>query len=482
MKVKPPIYTGVKKFISKQRTLFTTPGHNGKVILNSRNFCKLDAASTFETDNLDTPAGYILDSEKSLRELYDTSYSYYITNGTSCGIMAMIGAVLEPGDKIIVDRASHKAVIDAIVLNRLVPVFVEREFNTDLGFFGGINPYILEGVMTAHRDAKAMYLTSPTYYGVVADIEQIADIAYRHNVLLLVDESHGAHLPFAEELPKSALYCGADMVLHNAGETLGSMSGGAILHINNPTINSDKVRRVLYTYQSPDTSNAYLCALENSIYYANNKQKQYTALIREIDRCKAIINDGTDIVWFDTGEDIHFDIYANDKTRIVINFAKIGISGAEASDILRIKYDIEPELADTYNIVLVASLFNSPHDIRRLLSGLMYIYKQFLKKRIDPIDPEIPQFSNNEIILTSEPGNTMRSPSEWVEPRDVEGRICKGMIYTYPTYCPLIIPGERITQKHLQSMDLAVDNGEKICGLSSDGKFEVVNMTFTYRF
>ena len=394
----------------------------------------------------------------------------------------MIGSVLEPGDKIIVDRACHKAVIDAIILNRLVPVFVEREFNTELGFFGGINPYILEGVMTAHRDAKAMYLTSPTYYGVVSDIAHIAELTYKHNMLLLVDESHGAHLPFANELPQSALYCGADMVLHNAGETLGSMSGGAILHVNNEYINCDKVRRVLYTYQSPDTSNAFLCALENSIYYASNKQKQYAALIREIDRCKSIINDGTDIVWFESNEDKRFEIYANDKTRIVINFAHIGISGKEASDILRGKYDIVPELADSYNVILAASLFNSTHDIRRLLSALMYIYKQFLKKHIDPINEEIPQFSNNEIVLASEPGNTMRCPSEWVEPRDVEGRICKGTIYTYPTYCPLIIPGERITQKHLQSMDLAVENGEKICGLSVEGKFEVVNMTYSYRF
>ena len=106
-----------------------------------------------------------------------------------------------------------------------------------------------------------------------------------------------------------------------------------------------------------------------------------------------------------------------------------------------------------------------------------------MKKKIPPLE-SVPvfQFSNNDIVLASEPGNTMRCPSEWVEARDVEGRICKSTIYTYPTYFPLIIPGERITRKHLQSMDMAVQNGERICGLSENGEFEVVNMTFTYRF
>ncbi len=481
--MKPPIYTGVKKFISKQRIMFTTPGHNGKVILNSRNFCKLDAASNFETDNLDTPGGYIVESEYKLAKLYDTYHSYYITNGTSCGIMAMIASVLSPGDKIIVDRACHKSVIDAITICRLVPVFVTREFNEELGFFGGIDTYNLESVMSANRDAKALFVTSPTYYGVISDVEEIADLTYKYNMLLLVDESHGAHLPFASELPKSALYCGADMVLHNAGETLGSMSGGAVLHINNETINKNKVRRIVYTYQTPDTSNAYLCALENSIYYASSRQKRYSGLINEIDRCKSVINGGTDIIWFETDEQNEHNIFANDKTRIVINFARIGLSGKEASDILRLRFGLEPEMADENNVVLVASLFNSSRDIRKLMTALIYIYKQFLKKKIGPLD-EIPvyQFSNNDIVLASEPGNTMRCPSEWVEARDVEGRICKSTIYTYPTYFPLIIPGERITRKHLQSMDLAVQNGERICGLSENGEFEVVNMTYSYMF
>lgn len=481
--MKPPIYTGVKKFISKQRIMFTTPGHNGKVILNSRNFCKLDAASNFETDNLDTPSGYILESEQKLRELYGTYYSYYITNGTSCGIMAMIGSVLSPGDKIIVDRACHKSVIDAITLCRLIPVFVTREFDEELGFFGGIDLRILEGVMYAHRDAKAVFISSPTYYGVISDVEGIAQLTYKYNMLLLADESHGAHLPFAQSIAKSALYCGADMVLHNAGETIGSMSGGALLHVNNETIDTNRVRRTVYTYQTPDTSNAYLCALENSIYYASSMQKRYTWLINEIDRCKAVINGGTDIIWFETDATNDFDIFCNDKTRIVINFARIGLTGKQASDIMRLKFGIEPEMADTNNVVLVASLFNSSRDIRKLMTSLIYIYKQFLKKKIEPTEKTpVYQFSNNDIFLVSEPGNTMRCPSEWIDASDVEGRICKSTIYTYPTYFPLIIPGERITQKHLESMDLAVENGERICGLSHDGKFEVVNTTYSYMF
>lgn len=478
--MKPPIYTGVKKYISKQRVLFTTPGHNGKVILNSKNFCRLDAASSFETDTLDTPKGYILDSEYQLMKMYKTSHSYYITNGTSCGIMAMIGSVLRPGDKIIVDRCCHKSVIDAIMLNRLIPVFVQRHYNTELGIFCGIDTYALETTLAANSDAKAIFITTPTYYGVVSDIEEIAELAYKYNMLLLTDESHGAHLPFADDLPPSSIKCGADMVLHNAGETLGSMSGGVILHVNNDTIDLNRVRSTVYTYQSPDTSNAYLCALENSIYYAQSKSKRYTKLKHEIERCSTLINDGTDIVWLTEDNLGNYADDTVDPTRIVLNFAKIGITAQEAAEFMRSK-SIEPEAAIGYNVVLVASLFNSSHDIRKLMTTIMAIYKQFLKKHIEPLTPEpaIPDI-NTDVTLACAPSGTMSAASDIVPPNAVTGRISKSCVYACPMYVPLIIPGERINEMHLADIERFTANGGYIGGLTSGGDFEVADISSAY--
>lgn len=478
---KPPIYSGVKEFISKQKILFTTPGHNGKVILNSKNFCKLDAASTFETDNMDNPKTYILDSELQLTKMYNTNYSFYITNGTSCGLMSMIGSILNPGDKIIVDRICHKAVIDAIMLNSLIPVFVDREFNEDLGFHGGINPYTLDRILSANTDARAILVTSVTHYGIVTDMNELIDLADKYNMLLLADESHGAHFPFSDAFPKSAIECGADMVLHNAGETLGSMSGGAILHVNNKNIDLDRVRQTIYTYQSPETSNAFLCALENSIYYVNNAAKKYQPLISEIDRCRGIVNDGTDIIWYDDEEKSQYSIHDCDKTRIVINFAKIGMSGKEAAALLRGKYSIEPEFAEKDNVIFVASIFNSQHDIRKLMSAIMSIYKGFLKKNKEPVNPlpYIPNITEN-ISLVCAPAKVRYCQSNWIVPGDVRGCVCKQTIYTQDTYIPLIIPGERISERHLESLDDIIDDGGTICGVAQDQKFEVVDMAYEY--
>ena len=480
--MKAPIYNEIKKYISKQKTLFTTPGHNGKVILNSKNFCKLDASSNFESDKLDIPKSYILDSEYYLMKMYNTAYSYYITNGTSCGILSMIGSVLNPGDKIIVDRDCHKAVIDAIMINRLTPVFIKREYHSELDFFGGVDLYSLESTIAFNTDAKAIYITSPNYYGVMSDIHAISELAYKNNMLLLVDESHGAHLPFSENFPLSALNCGADIVLHNTGETLGSMSGGAILHINNETIDQSRVRQTVYTYQTPETSNAYLCALENSIYYAQANAKKLCALKKEIDRCKSIVNDGTDIIWFGADEQNTHWIKDNDPTRIVLNFSKIGMSGLEAADILRNKYDIEPEAALGYNVILVASLFNSTHHIRKLTSAVMAIYNQFLKKHIDPIsyEPFTPAL-NTEIILACIPSNTLSTPSDKINAEAVLGRICRTCVYEHPTYIPLIVPGERISENHLASIDSAIYKGGNVGGLTSGGDFDTVDLTYSLR-
>lgn len=478
---KPPIYSGVKGFISKQRILFTTPGHNGKVILSSKNFCKLDAASTFESDNPDNPKGYILESEKQLTKMYATCNSYYITNGTSCGIMSMIGSVLNPGEKIIVDRLCHKAVIDAIIINGLTPVFVDREYNEERGFYGGINPYTLERVMGTNSDAKAILITSPTYHGIITDMEIVSEKADRYGMLFLADESHGAHLPFCESFPHSALECGADMVLHNAGDTLGSMSGGAILHVNNSTIDPDRVRQTIYTYQSPEASNAFLCALENSIYYVNGATKKYTALLKEIEHCRGIVNDGTDIIWYDDDNRGEYCIFDNDPTRIILNFGKIGLTGREAAELLRQKHGIEPEAAEKDSVILVASVFNSPYDIRKLMNAIMKIYKQFLKKRIEPkaIGPYIPSLTEN-ISLTCPPANVRYGVSDWISPDDVRGSICKTTIYAHPTFVPLIIPGERITERHLESLDAIIDEGGSICGVTNDRKFEVVDMAYEF--
>lgn len=481
MIIKPPIYSGVKEFISKQRILFTTPGHNGKVILNSKNFCKLDAASTFETDNMDNPRTYILDSEIQLAKMYNTYYSYYITNGTSCGLMAMIGSVLNPGDKIIVDRICHKAVIDAIMLNGLEVVFIDREFNDKLGFHGGIDTYTLERVLSTNSDAKAIVVTSCTHYGVVTNMYEISELADKYGMLILADESHGAHFPFCEAFPHSAIECGADMVLHNAGETLGSMSGGAILHVCSNEIDLDRVRQTIYTYQSPETSNAFLCALENSIYYVGGCAKKYDTLLNEIDRCRALVNDGTDIVWYNHDEKNEYCVFDNDKTRIVINFGKTGMTGGEAASILRHKYGIEPEFAEKDNVVFVASVFNSSHDIRKLASAVMKIYKNFLKKGIEHIAsaPYEPNITGN-ISLTCAPGKVRSCQSNWTSPADVRGCICKQIIYAQETYIPLIIPGERITEMHLQSLDDIIDDGGTLCGLTQDQKFEVVDMAYEY--
>lgn len=475
------IYSGIKGFIAKQKILFTTPGHNGKVIISSKNFCKLDVASNFETDSPDNPTSYILDSEKQLSDIYRTYASFYITNGSSCGLMAMMGSVLKPGDKIIVDRLCHKSVIDTIILNNLVPVFVNRAYNESLGFYGGFDPYILEKTVDENIDAKAILICSSTHYGIATNMTEIADIAHKYNIFVLADESHGAHFCFSDHFPKSALSCGADMVLHDAGETLGAMSGGAILHLNTNNIDPYKVRKTIYTFQNPETSNAYLCALENSIYYVNVNGKKYDTLIKEIDKSRALVNDSTDIIWYDSEEKGEYFTLSNDKTRIVLNFGKTGISGYEAANILREKHGIEPHFAENDNVILAASIFNSTHDLRKLTNAILSIYRSFLRKHKEPITPEaymptIPEATG----FFCNPASTVRAGALTVSPAEARGKICKSTVYYHPTYIPVIMPGEYISDIHMQCLDMITDDGNKICGLTEDMNFEIVDPAYEY--
>lgn len=471
--MRPPIYNGLMKYISRQRVQFTSPGHKGKVRIKGESLCRLDVSGLSETDQVLSPKSFVLESEKMLANIFGADKTFYLTGGATCGVYAAIASVCKVGDKIIVDSECDKSVINAITHLALIPIFIKRSYNKKYDVCGGINTEELEYLTERHRDAKAVLITSPTYYGVCANIKKATEICHDKNMLLIVDEALGAHFSFSESFPESALECGADIVVQSLSKTLGGFTGSGLLHISTPLVSEDEIRQQLSFYQGGSGSLAFICASENAAMYAFKNSKKYLPLLKEIKRGREIINHNTDLMWFDAEFNIGSDISQIDPTRIVINFSKVDISAGDAATLLTNKYGIEPETADKDNLVFSVSLYNTPTEIRKLVNSCMSIAK-IASSRYFLEDEEAETVRRKAVKVL--PYKAFNCDGEKINYEISEGRLCRRMLYKYPHGTPVIIPGEKITAEHIEKIRSILKYGGSISGLDDNGDIEVLGL------
>ena len=464
-----PINEGISKYISKGRISFSMPGHKGNGVIDGKNLFKFDVTELDDTDNLLSPQSYIKESQNKLCNVYGTVSSHYLLGGSTSGIYSMISLVACEGDKIIVDRFCHKSVINAIILRGAVPVYIMPEYNYQFGFTGGILSAEVESAAESNPDAKAVIITSPTYYGTASDIVSIAKTVHKAGMLLLVDEAHGAHFHIADYFPDSAVKCGADMCVQSVHKTMGAFSGGALLHINTDKFASWQIEEVLSMYHTSSPSYAALCVLEAAVLNFAELKKRYIPILREIDKCRALVNAEAKAYW--VGEELlgGCAIHSMDKTRIVINFSKLPITGYAVADILRKKYKIEVEMADERNIVCIATAYNSTSDIKALAKAVLAITKKMPIKTNKTDD-----FKLCSPRIVTNPRKACLSPCETVDMADAVGRIARTIVCKYPPGVPLLVPGEEICTDHIRLITDTLDMGGTITGIEDNYSINVL--------
>lgn len=464
-----PINEGISKYVSKGRISFSMPGHKGRGIIDGKNLFKLDVTELDDTDNLLSPQSYIKESQKQLSDIYGTVSSHYLLGGATSGIYSMISLAACEGDKIIVDRFCHKSVINAIMLRGATPVYITPEYNYQFGFTGGILPAEVESVAESNPDAKAVIITSPTYYGTASDVASIAKIVHKAGMLLLVDEAHGAHFHISDDFPDNAIKCGADMCVQSIHKTMGALSGGALLHINTDKFSAWQIEEVLSLYHTSSPSYAALCVLEASVLKYKELKKRYASILREIDKCRSLVNNQAKAYW--VGEELlgGCAIYAMDKTRIVINFSKLPVTGYAVADILRKKYKIEVEMADANNIVCIVTAYNNPSDIKILAKAVISITKKMPLKHNKSDD-----FKLIAPRIVTTPRKAILSPCETVDMSQAVGRVARTIVCKYPPGVPILVPGEEILTDHIRLIANTLDIGGTITGIEDDYKINVL--------
>lgn len=220
-------------------------------------------------DDLHHPEGIIKAAMENASDFFGTRATFFLVNGSSCGILSAITAVTNIGDTIILGRNCHKSAYNAVQLRDLNVEYVYPEIVEGFNISGGYKPEEIEQKFVEAEKkkikVKAVVITSPTYEGIVSDIKKIAEIVHGHNSILIVDEAHGAHMILSDEFPTSAYKLGADIVIESAHKTLPAMTQTAFLHVQGDKVSVKAVQRMLSVYQSSSPSYVLMSSLDKCI-------------------------------------------------------------------------------------------------------------------------------------------------------------------------------------------------------------------------
>lgn len=451
---KTPIYSALLEYRNSNIVHFDVPGHkkNKNCFLAQcmgEEIVSFDANSTKALDMLSHPVGIIAEAEELLADAYGADNAFMLVNGSTFGVQAMILSVCSPKDKIIIPRNIHKSVINAIILSGATPVFMQPEIDYNYGIANGVKVETVKKTIKMHPDAKAIFIINPTYFGVASDLRKIIKICHRNNIAVIVDEAHGAHLPFHPYLPDCAMKLGADLSTASLHKTAGSLTQSSALFHNEGIIEYDKVRTTINLMQT--TSASYLLLASMDLARSNlalKGKKIFSALLKKCAEAKARLSlvKGVSVITQDyIDENDEHGIYDFDDTKFIIKVNELGLSGFEVYEIMKNEYNIQLELAESYVVLAVVGIGDTPESIDKLVLAFEDLSKRFYGKS-EPFTIEIADFFEKPKTIVL-PRDAYFSPSSTVSIDDAVGQVCAESIMIYPPGIPLIVPGELITKK-----------------------------------
>jgi arginine decarboxylase len=449
-----PLFTKLKSYASANPLPFHIPGHKkGQGMDNEfREFIGLNALSIDliniePLDDLHQPQGIIVEAQKLAAEAFGAERTFFSVQGTSTAIMAMIIATCNPGDKIILPRTVHKSVLSAIVLADCNPIFIHPELDPKLGVAHGITPQQVAEALDKHPDAKAVLVINPTYFGFVSNLQEIVRISHAKQVPVLVDEAHGVHTHFHDDLPISAMKAGADLAATSVHKLGGSLTQSSVLNLQGDLVDPKHVQAILSMLTTTSTSYLLLASLDTARrFLAIEGEEALTRTLALAQKARKQINEipGLTCVgreWL--GTDAKYDL---DETKLLIHVGELSINGHEASDWLREAHKIEAEMGDLYNILFLVTIGDREESITGLVKGLHDLALHFStsqKTNSQSISlPDIPE-------LVVSPRSAFYSKTDSIPFNQAAGRIIAEFIHIYPPGIPILLPGERITEENI---------------------------------
>ena len=449
---------------------FHMPGHkrNPELGKEYENPFEIDITEIHGFDNLHHPEGILKRSMEWAADVYGADRTYYLINGSSCGLLAAIFGTTTCGGTILMSRNCHKAAYNGIFLNHLKADYVYPQIIGNLGIQGGILPEDVDNLLESDPEIQAVLIVSPTYDGIVSDIEKIAEAAHRYGKPLIVDEAHGAHFAFGKDFPKSALELGADVVIQSVHKTLPSFTQTALLHVRGNLADREEIERYLGIFQSSSPSYVFMAGIENCIYHMDRDGRR--GMERFYDRLlslRSALKKMNRLYLLDRECVGRFGVFDMDPSKIVVSVEKTNITGAALDRILREKYHLEMEMCCADHVVAITTLGDREDGFRRLEQALLELDGELEEKKEDPDLESNMEWSSRvtskpEVEMTVFDGTT--AVKEPVPVENSVGRISGEFVYIYPPGIPIVAPGEML----LPSLVRTIGEYQKM-GLSVQG-------------
>ena len=445
-----PIFEAVKKHSNNKIIPFHVPGHKGGGGLPElrdyigEHLMAIDLTCMPDLDNICSPKGVIHEAEKLAANLYGADHAFFLTNGTTQGIQAMIMSVCAEGDKIILPRNAHKSALGGLILSGALPLYINPEINEEFGISMGITPKKVRETLEHHPDTKGVFLIYPNYYGTASHISEIVEISHSFDVPVLVDEAHGAHLKFNKDLPISSLEAGADLTASSTHKLTGSLTQSSMLFLQKDRISPQKVKKVLNLTQTTSPSYILLSSLDlarKQMAIYGEKLVERAIEISHWIRSQLMVIEGCKI--FGEGIVGNPGCHDYDPTKVTLNVQGLGFSGYEVESILREKYRIQVELSDLYNVIFLVSIGDTWENAFHLVGSMKKIALQKTYNGTPRPFPPLPKIP--KMIMS--PREAFYSPTKVINLENSVGEISAEPIMVYPPGIPLLCPGEIISQE-----------------------------------
>ena len=487
------IFDKLKNYSDSDYYAFHMPGHKRNLdLMDGTSPYRIDITEIDGFDDLHHAEGILKEAQERAAEVYHTDETHFLVNGSTVGILSAILGTTEKGDSILVARNCHKSVYHAIYLNELDPVYLYPKFDTELGLSTEIDAADVQKALEEHPGIRAVMIVSPTYDGVVSDIEKIAEIVHEAGCLLIVDEAHGAHFGFDPYFPKSANMYGADLVINSLHKTLPALTQTALLHVNGERVNRRKVKRYLDMLQTSSPSYILMASIDACIHLLEQTQMQKCSIFKEyaahIDNLREELKK---LKYLKIIRTENTDRY--DRSKFVISVKHAPISSHELYERLLRDYHLQMEmLAGTY-VLAMTTVGDTQEGLDRLRDALLAIDAELdakLKsgsgqeqKPMQMTDTDLPLSGRQpslekvwtiaEAVKCRDVVPSRKGKIETCSFADSAGHISLEYAYLYPPGSPLIVPGERITQEAVEILCWYQEHDFSIEGLQSEDSIEV---------
>lgn len=461
------IYEALKKYADSDAYPFHMPGHKRKIgwILDPFH---IDITEIDGFDNLHCAEGMILEAQKKAARLYQAEESFYLVNGSTAGILSAISACVKKNGKILMARNSHKSAYHAVSLRNLDVVYLYPEVILKYGMNGGYDAEEIRRILEEDDKIEAVFLTSPTYDGVVSDIKKIAKIVHSFQIPLIVDEAHGAHFGIAEGFPQSAVKNGADLVIQSLHKTLPSLTQTAILHRNGNIADRDRLMKYLQIYQTSSPSYIFMAAMdecvtqmiENGEKLFQNFRKKLTNFRKDTKDLKLIHIPSEEL----KGKNGVFDF---DPSKLILSVRECEKSGKWLMEKLRQEFHLELEMASGDYALAMTSICDEDEGFERLSDALHHIDRKLCEEEKNPNRKEERiLFSLQKMKSALRIGQMEEEELERMEWKKCVGRISGEYAYLYPPGIPLLVPGEIVTEGLIDQISYYQRRQFRIQGLS----------------